>query len=85
MQALLFNLPLFLAQADFTCGVCKCCSDKPQSKAGWLSLERQKGEVWGEISALRQKRIFKSSHLYDPKVIQHQAEYTHCAGYGEES
>lgn len=58
------------------CAIYKRCSDKPRSKAGWLSLEWQNREVWGEINALRQKIIFKSSHLYDSKVIQQEAEYT---------
>lgn len=47
----------------------ECCSNKPQSKARWSSLEWRKVE-----SVLTHKIIFKSLYVRDYKVIQQEAE-----------
>lgn len=53
------------------------------TEQSWVTVtgETKQGGV-GEISALRQKIIVKLSHLYDPKVIQHEAEHTMCRLWG---
>lgn len=70
-----FNACLFMH------GIYECCSDKPQSKAKWLSLKwrkgmRGRGGERGGNNASRHKIIFKSSHMHDYKVIQQEAEHT---------